>query len=728
VRDEGPPTSYVLPMGGISKASFLITEASSSVSDEDSDNGGGDPKSSQDDGFKTSSDDGKKVDEDPSKVSECKDQEKQENVNSNNNVNTVSLTINVAGTNEVPFDLDMTVLEDIGTFDFSNEDEDDSEMANINNLDTTIQVSPTLTRRIHIDRPLDQVIRDLHSATQTRNMSKNLEEHGFVSSIQQQKNHKDLQNCLFACFLSQEEPKRDDIGNMIRNKARIVAQYHTQEEGIDYDKVFAPVARIEAIKLFLAYAKDFMVYQMDVKSAFLYGKIEKDVYVCQPLGFEDPDFPDRVYKVEKALYRKHQAPRAWYEIVSTYMLENGFQREKIDKTLFIKRHKGDILLFQVYVDDIIFGSTRKVLCNAFEKLMHEKFQMSSMGELTFFLGLQVKQKNNGVLLVKIKKPTESEGFEQIVDFMSAHTLRRDLRLADEEGVDCLSNSTIFENLELMGHEKLSQKLTFYKSFLSPQWEFLIHTILQYLSLKTTAWNEFSSTIESAIICLATNQKFNFSKLIFYSMIRNLDNASGKFLMYPRNLKRKNTHVPQPSSFTKHVTDEAVYKELGGSLVRATTASSSLEEKHDSVNDQDDAKMFDVTDLHGEEVFVDKDDGDKEVNSVGELNDASIATTISAAATITTEEVTLTKALAELKALKPKVKGVVIQEPSESTRTTTKIISLKQSQDKGKGIMVEEPVKPKKKDQIRLDEEAILKLQAELKAEFKEEQRLAREEA
>nr|GEZ09119.1 putative ribonuclease H-like domain-containing protein [Tanacetum cinerariifolium] len=110
--------------------------------------------------------------------------------------------------------------------------------------------------------------------------------------------------------------------------------------------------------------------------------------------WKDHDFPDKVYKVEKALYGLHQAPRAWYEILSTYLLDNGFHKGKIDKTLFIRRHTDDILLIKVYVDDIIFGSTKKELCNAFEKMMHEKFQMSSMGELTFFLGLQVKQ-NDG---------------------------------------------------------------------------------------------------------------------------------------------------------------------------------------------------------------------------------------------------------------------------------------------------------------------------------------------
>ncbi|GJZ72019.1 putative ribonuclease H-like domain-containing protein [Tanacetum coccineum] len=196
----------------------------------------------------------------------------------------------------------------------------------------------------------------------------------------------------------------DERRIVIRNKSRLVAQGYTQEEGIDYDEVFAPVARIEAIRLFIAYAsfKDFVVYQMDVKSAFLYGKIKEEVYVCQPLRFEDQNFPNKVYKVENALYGFHQAPRAWYETLSTYLLDNGFHRGKIKKTLFIKRHKGDILLVQVYVDDIIFGSTKKELCNAFKKLMHEKFHMSSMGELTFFLGLQVKQKEDGIFISQDK--------------------------------------------------------------------------------------------------------------------------------------------------------------------------------------------------------------------------------------------------------------------------------------------------------------------------------------
>ncbi|GKD60290.1 putative ribonuclease H-like domain-containing protein [Tanacetum coccineum] len=153
---------------------------------------------------------------------------------------------------------------------------------------------------------------------------------------------------------------------VIRNKARLVTQGHNQEEGIDYDEVFATVARLEAIRLFLAYASfmRFIVYQMDVKSTFLYGTIEEEVYICQPPSFEDPQFPDKVYKVEKALYGLHQALRAWYETLSTYLLENGFRRGIIDKTLFIKKDKE------------------------FKGLMHKKFKMSSMGKLTFFLKLQ----------------------------------------------------------------------------------------------------------------------------------------------------------------------------------------------------------------------------------------------------------------------------------------------------------------------------------------------------
>nr|GFC87986.1 uncharacterized mitochondrial protein AtMg00810-like [Tanacetum cinerariifolium] len=139
-------------------------------------------------------------------------------------------------------------------------------------------------------------------------------------------------------------------------------------------------------------------HQIDVKSAFLYGTIDEEVYVSLPLGFQDPTFPAKVYKVEKAMYGLHQAPRAWYGTLSQYLLMNGFQRGTIDRTLFIRRQKEDFILVQVYVDDIIFGSLNPQLCREFEALMHEKFQMSAMGERNFFLGLQVLQKEDGIFL------------------------------------------------------------------------------------------------------------------------------------------------------------------------------------------------------------------------------------------------------------------------------------------------------------------------------------------
>nr|GFA25872.1 hypothetical protein [Tanacetum cinerariifolium] len=216
---------------------------------------------------------------------------------------------------QYPDDPDMPALEDIT---YSDDEEDVSAEADFSNLETNINVSPIPTTRVHKDHPVTQIIGDLSSAPQTRSMTRMVKEQGGLTQI----NDDDFHTCMFACFLSQKEPKRDERGIVIRNKARLVAQGHTQEEGIDYEEVFAPVVRIKAIRT-----------------------IKEEVYVCQPPRFEDPDYLDKVY-----------------------------------------------------VDDIIFRSTNKDLCKAFEKLMKDKFQMSSIGEFTFFLGLHVKQKQDRIFI------------------------------------------------------------------------------------------------------------------------------------------------------------------------------------------------------------------------------------------------------------------------------------------------------------------------------------------
>ncbi|GKA52378.1 putative ribonuclease H-like domain-containing protein [Tanacetum coccineum] len=190
---------------------------------------------------------------------------------------------------------------------------------------------------------------------------------------------------------------------------------------------------------FLAFASymRFTVYQMDVKSAFLYGTIEEEVYVHQPPSFVDHDHLNKFYKVVKALYGLHQAPRAWYETLSFFLLENGFRRGTIDKTLFIKKTKSDIMLVQVYVDDIIFGSTKKSMCTEFEEVMHKRFQMSSMGELTFFLGLQVKQQPDGIFISQDKYVAD---ILKKFDFCSIKTATTPIEsnkplVKDEDGVE-----------------------------------------------------------------------------------------------------------------------------------------------------------------------------------------------------------------------------------------------------------------------------------------------------
>ncbi|GJR93413.1 ribonuclease H-like domain-containing protein [Tanacetum coccineum] len=325
---------------------------------------------------------------------------------STNLVNNVSIPVSTVGpheglslsdpTNPEQDDSEIPPLEDIyqnssdGIFTTSSYD-DEGTVADFINLEIVVNISSIPTSRIISSHPSALILRDPTSAVQTRSkVNHSSGAHAFVSYVQKQRrnNHKDFQHCLFACFLSQNESKKisealedenlpyrkkaigtkwvyqnkkDERGVVVRNKARLVAQGHRQEEGIDYDEVFAPVARIEAISIFLAFAlyMGFIVYQMDVKSAFLYGKIDEEVYVSQPPGFLDLKYPQKVYKVVKALYGLHQAPRAWYNTLSTFLLKNGYRRGTIDKTLFIKKDKHDIILFKsINPEEVCFANVK----------------------------------------------------------------------------------------------------------------------------------------------------------------------------------------------------------------------------------------------------------------------------------------------------------------------------------------------------------------------------------
>ncbi|GJS26024.1 retrovirus-related pol polyprotein from transposon TNT 1-94 [Tanacetum coccineum] len=282
------------------------------------------------------------------------------------------------------------------------------------NMHTFYQHHPSAQRWTK-DHPLEQVIGNPSQSVRTR---RQLETDGEM--------------CMFALTVSRTEPKNikeamadsawiesmqeelhqfDRLDNrkiLSFAKSRLVAKGYAQKEGIDFEESFAPVARLEAVRLFIAYAahKSFTVYQMDVKTAFLYGPLKEEVYVNQPDGFVDPYHPDKVYRLKKALYGLKQAPRAWYDELSNFLVSKGFSKGSIDPTLFITKHGEDILLVQIYVDDIIFGSTNPKLSKRFGKLMHSKFDMSMMGELKFFLGIQIHQSPRGIFINQAKYAQE----------------------------------------------------------------------------------------------------------------------------------------------------------------------------------------------------------------------------------------------------------------------------------------------------------------------------------
>ncbi|GJU78850.1 retrovirus-related pol polyprotein from transposon TNT 1-94 [Tanacetum coccineum] len=218
-----------------------------------------------------------------------------------------------------------------------------------------------------------------------------------------------LDNVMITTLKRIYKVKLDEMRGILKNKARLVARGYRQEEGINFEESFAPMARHDAIRIFLAYAAhmNMIVYQIYVKMSFLNSILGEEVYVSQPNGFVDQDNPNHVYKLKKALYGLKQAPRAWYDLFSKFLLSHEFSKGIVDPILFIRRLGKDILLIQIYVDDIIFASTTPELCDQFSKIICLKFKMSMMGKISFFLGLQISQSPRGIFLIQSKYALES---------------------------------------------------------------------------------------------------------------------------------------------------------------------------------------------------------------------------------------------------------------------------------------------------------------------------------
>jgi hypothetical protein len=291
---------------------------------------------------------------------------------------------------------------------------------------------PRVHQAIQRDHPMNSILDDFHKGVTTRSRVAHFCEHySFVSSIEPYRVEDALRDSDWVLAMQEElnnftrnevwhlvphpnqnvvgtkwvfRNKQDEHGVVTRNKARLVAKGYSQVKGLDFGETYAPVARLESIRILLAYATyhGFTLYQMDVKSAFLNGPIKEEVYVEQPPGFEDSEYPNHMYKLSKALYGLKQAPRAWYECLRDFLIANGFKVGKADPTLFTKTIANYLFVCQIYVDDIIFGSTNKSTCEEFSRIMVQKFEMSMMVELKYFLGFQVKQLQEGTFISQTK--------------------------------------------------------------------------------------------------------------------------------------------------------------------------------------------------------------------------------------------------------------------------------------------------------------------------------------
>nr|GEU50297.1 hypothetical protein [Tanacetum cinerariifolium] len=605
--------------------------------------------------------------------------------------------------------------------------------------------------------------------------------------------------------------KKDERGIVVRNKARLVAQGHTQEEGIDYEEVFTPVARIEAIRLFLAYASfmRFMVYQTDIKSAFLYGIIEEEVYVCQP-PLEVKQKKDRIFisqdkyvaeilkkfglTEEKSASTPIDTEKPLLKDPDGEDVDVHIYRSMIGLLMYLTSSRSDIMfavcacaLFQVTPKASHLHAVKRIFRYLKGKphlglwyLKDSPFDLVAYSDSDYagasldrksttggcqFLGCRLIfwqcKKQIAVATssteaeyktVAVKSSNDVTRLQALVDkkkvVVTKAAIRDALHLDDAEGVDCLPNEEIFIELARMGYEKPSTKLTFYKAFFSSQWKFLIYTIIQSMSAKHTSWNESSSAMASAVICLSTGRKFNFSKYIFESLERNVDSSS-KFYMYLRKRMLKvetplfegmlvarepkeqgdaeeqgnaDNAVEEPITAAsednvegadfpmsllqealdacaalarrvEHLEHDKVAQNL--EIIKLKTRVKKLERANKDVSNQ--GRIIDKLDKDEGAVLMNEKEETEEVRD--NTGDAQVeGSEIVSAAAVVLDGVSETVSAAAV---------VPTEESSAKTPTETK------SKDKGKGIMVEEPKPIKKKQQVELDEAYARKLHEEL---------------
>ncbi|GJZ44058.1 ribonuclease H-like domain-containing protein [Tanacetum coccineum] len=631
-----------------------------------------DPKSSNNDGSKPSSDDGKKVDKDSRKDSECNDQENEDNVNSTNNVNTVSSTVNAAGINEVnavggktciklPFDPNMSALEDYGIFDFSRGDEDDGAEANMNNLDTIIQASPNPTTRIHKDHPLDQ------------EEPKKVENALYGDYIQALGRGYDTLSTYLMGF------KRENWKDLIHQKKGKTAStpwksqiYCSKDEDGERKVGLCACARlpsqIQKVSHLLC-EQGFLVQENRHVVAIFYNSKQRKAKKSVKLMME------KLFRMELELMLLSITYYCWVKV--NVVEDKQLNGMSPDKRIFIAP-----------------SHTKKIFGNM------RRLGKGFSGRVTPLFQTMVVQ-NQSQMGKDLAIPTDPHHTPTVIQSSTQPKKTQKPRKPKRKDTQVPQPSDPMENVaDEVVHKELGDSL-----------------------VRAT---KIGSSLE------AEQDSGNITKTQSKATPNessSLGTTSGGGLRRVKKLEKKNrsrTHKLKrlyKVGLTTRVESSGDEENLGEDASKQGRRINVIDVDEDItlVNVQDDAdnEMFDVNALNGKEVFG----AWQNENVVEEVVDVAQVSTIATTVTITTEEITLAQALEALKTSKPKVKGIVFQEPSTITTTTT--ISSQQSHDKGKGIMIEETVKSmKKKDLIRLDEEIALKLQAE----FDEEERLAREKA